>query len=201
MKKNSFLWVVIAMGIFVVAGSALVIAPKFAIDNTKAKAIENINETYNDEFLITHSNISKRPFKDSFVGIVQSQITGASFNATFVDGVGEIPDYEHENYLMTFNTIAEETFENSLAISHDVNDKLTMRLFTTNAIDEAKQQQFIDAVKAQHPDATMDVEVLVVSAEAFEQLSMEIPVNYQRSIIAQEANFDNFNPEVSTFNF
>lgn len=200
-KKRGSAYIFWAMLIFVVVASALVLASKLSIDKTKEAAVENINETYQDEFIITHSNLSKTPFKDTFSAIVQSKVTGASYNARFVDGVGEIPDYELETYHMTFNTLAEETFENSLALTYSENNDITMRVFTTVAVTEAKQQQFAAKVKEQYPDVKVKVDVLVVSAEVFDQFTREIPINYQRNIIAQEANFDNFNPEISSFNF
>ena len=203
MKKKqkgnaAIIWGII---IFVVAASALVISPMFTMDRTKVAAIENINDKYNDEFIITYSNLSKTPFKDSFHAIVQSKVTGASYNATFVDGKGDIPDYESETYLMTYNTLAEELFQNSIAITYSEDKNITVRIITTEAINESQLAQFEQQVKEQYTDVTLAVETLQVSAEVYEQLSTEIPSNYQRSVIAQEANFDSFEPVVNKYTF
>lgn len=200
-KKKGNAWIIWSTIIFVVLASALVISPMFTMDRTKTAAIDNINNKYNDDFMITYSNLSKTPFSDSFVAIVQSQVTGASYNVTFVDGKGDIPDYEEETYLMTFNTMAEESFENSVSMAFEKDQDVIVRVITMNKVDQAHFDAYEQKVKAQYPDVSVKVETMEVSKEVFEQMAAEIPMNYQRSVIAQEANFDNFEPVVKTFEF
>lgn len=198
-KGNSkIIWATV---IFVVLASALIISPMITMDRTKTSVIEYLNEKYDDEFVITHSNLSKTPFKDTFSAIVQSQVTGAAYNADVVDGKGTIPDYELETYYMTYNTMAEELFPDSLALTYAKDKDITVRVLTVHDITQAQMDEYEQQVKAEYNDVKVAVETIQVSEEVFEQMQNDIPVNYQRSVIAPEANFDNFETVIKNYNF
>ena len=191
----TIIWITVISAILMFV---ILIIPMTKMNATKSEVVERLNEKYNDEFILVYSDLTDTPMQDSFEAIVQSKTTGANFNTSVVDGEPEIHDYELELFHMEINTLAEEQFENSTAMTYSDEKAITVRIITTNSVQEEQMQQFAVQVKEQFEVAAITVETTQLPQEAYDQVSLEITSSHQRSTIGRNVNFDNFEPVVKT---
>ena len=197
-KKNPLLfWGIITL-ILVMVG--LVIVPMMTMRGTMADTTKQLNEKYNDDFLMTWTDIDDTPMGDTFVAIMKSNKTGITYDAKIVEGVATM-EYEKENFNAAINDVVEATMTNSFAMADAVDGALNLRVLTTSVVDEAAAAALAEQLKAEFDVKTVVIETMQITDEQLKEASNEIDQYYQRSTIAKNESFDKYKPARSEFNF
>lgn len=186
--------------ILIVLMVAAIFIPMSIMRGTMADTVEQLNEKYNEDFLMAWSDIDDRPLSDTFNAIMKSNITGITYEATMTDGEGVIPDYESENKNAAVNTFVEQALPNTLALANLNGEALGLHIVSAQQFSEEALQQVATQLKAEFQLTTVSINTFQTTEENFTYAAEHYSSYYQRSALPAEA-FDGLQPTVQNFTF
>lgn len=190
-------WGIIILIILMVAA---IFIPMSIMRGTMADTVEQLNEKYNEDFIMAWSDIDERPLSDTFTAVMKSNTTGITYEATMTDGEGVIPDYESENKNATVNTFVEQALPNTLALANLDGDALGLHIVSAQQFSEQTLQQLAMQLKAEFQLTTVSMNTFQTTEENFTYAAEHYSSYYQRSVLPAEA-FDGLQPTVQNFTF
>lgn len=190
-------WGIIILVILMIAA---IFIPMSIMRGTMADTVEQLNETYNEDFIMAWSDIDDRPLSDTFNAVMKSNTTGIAYDAIIQDGVGTIPDYDSENENAIVNTFVEQAVPESLALAALNDEELSLHIVTAKALTEEELQALATQLKTEFQVSTVTLNTFQVSEENFTYAADHYSSYYQRSKLPAEA-FDGLQPTVQNFTF
>lgn len=198
-KKNPLIfWGIIAL---IIIMCLLVIVPMMTMRSTMADAVKQVNETYNDDFTMTWTDIDDRPMSDTFVAIMKSNTTGITYDAHSRDGVVTLDDFESENVNAQINALIEEEVNGAFAMSSKEGDVVEIRILTELVVAEDALATVAEHIKTTFDVTSVQIETLQITDAQLAEAHEQIGEYYQRSTVMVEETFDSYEPIRNTYNF
>lgn len=183
----------------ILAMVAAIFVPMSMMRGTMADTVTQLNERYNEDFIMAWSDIDDRPMSDTFTAVMQSNNTGNTYDAKITDGEAVI-DYEGENENVLVNTFVEQVLPTSYALANKENEQLALNLLVTQDATEEQLGMLATQLKAEFQLTTVTIDTYLISEESFTVAQDQINNYFQRSSLPAEA-FDRFDPVHKQFNF